>query len=273
MEISVVIPLYNKANEIGRALQSVKDQTVSPSEIIVVDDGSTDGGADVVKTFQLHNLRLVRQDNRGECAARNRGIQEAHGDLIAFLDADDFWKSSFIAALSQLEQQFPQCGIFGTAWQFMYPDGRQVVPRFYGVPPVNENGVIDCYYDTIAFGMGVCASSMAVRREAFDRCGLFPEGVKLGGDRETLIRLAAEYEVGFRNEILVTVCLGASNRVSNNYRRGVEHPIIATGIEILSREQLNPKARHALMHYVASTAFHKFHDYAAFLFVARGLPV
>ena len=88
-DISVVIPLYNKEKEIACTLRSVLAQTSQPLEIIVVDDGSTDGGAEVVRAIGSPLVRLVRQSNAGVCAARNRGIAESTGEYIALLDADD----------------------------------------------------------------------------------------------------------------------------------------------------------------------------------------
>ena len=93
--ITVVIPLYNGRDFIREALDSVLAQTLSPDEIIVVDDGSTDDGPDIVADMALsHSITLLRKANGGQSSARNVGIAHANGDLIALLDQDDAWHSA-----------------------------------------------------------------------------------------------------------------------------------------------------------------------------------
>ena len=96
MRVSVIIPLYNKAAHVGRALRSVSAQTFGDFEVIVVDDGSTDGGAGAVGLHADPRVRLVSQSNAGPGAARNRGAAEAGGEVLAFLDADDEWLPGFL---------------------------------------------------------------------------------------------------------------------------------------------------------------------------------
>jgi glycosyltransferase involved in cell wall biosynthesis len=102
--VSVVIPLYNKGKYIERALSSVLAQTLSPLEIIVVDDGSTDDGPERVLNFNDPKIILIKQENKGPGAARNAGLAIARGKYIAFLDADDEWLPTFLErGLSLLE--------------------------------------------------------------------------------------------------------------------------------------------------------------------------
>ena len=96
MQVSVIIPLFNKAPYVARALHSVLAQTFTDFEVIVVDDGSTDDGGSVVRQFADDRVRMIKQDNGGPGAARNRGLAEAQGEYVAFLDADDCWLPTYL---------------------------------------------------------------------------------------------------------------------------------------------------------------------------------
>lgn len=111
MKVSVIVPLYNKAPWVRRSLDSLAAQTFRDFEVIVVDDGSTDDGAKVVAEYPDDRIRLVRQKNAGPGAARNRGIGEARGELLAFLDADDEWTPDFLEEnVRALEAAGPKVG-------------------------------------------------------------------------------------------------------------------------------------------------------------------
>ena len=110
--VSVVIPLYNKADTITRAIQSVLKQTISEWELIVVDNGSTDDGGRHVEAIKDSRIRLIRQENKGVSMARNRGVEEATCDYIAFLDADDEWKPLFLEQSLSLQKEYPECDLY-----------------------------------------------------------------------------------------------------------------------------------------------------------------
>ena len=124
MLVSVIIPLYNKAPHVGRALHSVSAQTFRDFEVIVVDDGSTDGGAEVVRAHGDARVRLVSQENAGPGAARNRGLAEARGRLVAFLDADDEWLPRFLETCVGLLEGYGAGVASVTTGYFLHPPGE-----------------------------------------------------------------------------------------------------------------------------------------------------
>lgn len=117
MRFSVIIPLYNKAPYIGKALQSVLEQTFDDFEIIVVDDGSTDDSYSVAKAVletSERPFKLIHQENAGVSTARNKGVAASSGEYICFLDGDDWWAPTFLEKMDELIQDYPEAGIYGT---------------------------------------------------------------------------------------------------------------------------------------------------------------
>ncbi|MDW6023085.1 glycosyltransferase [Mesorhizobium sp. BAC0120] len=127
MKVSVVIPLYNKSAYVGRALDSVLSQEFQDFEVIVIDDGSTDDGASVARSYKDSRLRIVTQPNSGPGAARNRGLREARGAYVAFLDADDAWLADFLTSGLQLLDTFPQAASV-TSGYIDIPPGKSTEP-------------------------------------------------------------------------------------------------------------------------------------------------
>lgn len=203
--MSVVVPLYNKEGEVGRALNSVLGQTVSDFEVIVVDDGSTDGGPAVVEALGDGRVRLIRQECGGVSAARNRGAAEASSDLVAFLDADDEWRPTFLETVLRLRERFPDCAVFATSYFVGSPDGSTRNAVLNGLPRDFREGALDDY-----FGLSLVSeplfngSSVAVDREALQRVGGFPEYVGAGEDLLTWARLAVSSRIAFCVEPLST---------------------------------------------------------------------
>lgn len=135
MRVSVIIPLYNKERWIRRALDSVANQWFADFEVLVVDDGSTDGGTQVVANYGDRRLRLITQPNAGPGAARNLGIAEAKGDLVAFLDADDEWLPNYLEESVRLLDHWGEGVASISSGYFEYPSAisREAMWRDRGI--------------------------------------------------------------------------------------------------------------------------------------------
>ena len=214
--VSVVIPLYNKALYIRRAVQSVLNQTLGDFELIVVDDGSTDEGGSVVESFVDVRIRLISQENGGECAARNRGISEARANLVAFLDADDEWLPDHLATISRLAEKYPECGAYAAGYRMVVTGGRSIVPRHYGLPDPPWEGVIPNYFHSRMSSYIITSSSTAVRRDVFARVGAFPAGERRAGDDDMWMRIALRYDIAYSHHTGLIYHCDADNRMSDD---------------------------------------------------------
>ena len=132
---SVVMPLYNKGPHVEAAVRSVLSQTVAPLELIVVDDGSTDGGRERVAAIAHPAIRLLTRKTPGPggYAARNLGITDAEGDWIAFLDADDIWLPDHLAVLAAAIKRAPSAGVAATRFDHVF-DTHRVAQRVTARP-------------------------------------------------------------------------------------------------------------------------------------------
>ena len=188
--ISIIIPLYNKEGSIAQALDSVMAQECQDFEVIVVDDGSTDGGAAVVENYGDPRIRLVRQENAGVSAARNRGIEEARGEYVAFLDADDVWMPGFLAEIEALQREFPQCRAQATNYVFN-SNGVKSPTILRKIPFCEERGVLVNYFEVASCSHPpVWTSAVCIERRLLLEIGGFPVGIKSGEDLLTWARVA-----------------------------------------------------------------------------------
>ena len=209
--ISVIIPLYNKEREIEGTIRSVLAQRLQPLEIVVVDDGSTDHSAALVEAIPSPLIRLVRQPNAGECAARNRAIAESRGELLALLDADDEWEEGFLEEVAALYREFPGCGIYSTAFRVVSHDG------IFPAPTPTRRGIVENFFRDSAHRYVSIPSASAIPRQVIDRVGGFPDGMKMGGDLYMWIKIARRYPVCFSPQPLCRYSKVASNRSASTY--------------------------------------------------------
>jgi glycosyltransferase involved in cell wall biosynthesis len=196
--ISIVMPLYNKADTVGRAINSVLAQTVSDWELIVIDDGSTDLSNAVVQQFDDPRIRLVEQSNAGVSAARNQGVAVALANVVALIDADDYWSPAHLANLGELITRFPDASLFATAY-FMVGSAGQL--RKVQVTQAGTDDDIHLMGDYFSCALQDAppahSSSVAVNRDVLARIGGFPVGVNSGEDLITWARLACVGKVAY----------------------------------------------------------------------------
>ncbi len=201
MKVSVVIPLYNKADSIRRALHSVLSQTAPPDEIVVIDDGSTDDSADIVRSLRVGNLRLHRQENAGVSAARNAGIRNARNDWIAFLDADDVWKKDFLLTVRELHEKYPDCNVLATSYSLLNWDGKEVSITLGELGFESESGIIESYFKA-AYNVDppLWSSAVCVYKRSLEEINGFPVGIRTGEDLLTWARLSVSNKIAYHKK-------------------------------------------------------------------------
>jgi glycosyltransferase involved in cell wall biosynthesis len=211
IEFSVVIPLYNKEKEIIRALESVFSQIKQPYEVIVVDDGSTDAGLQLVKQKFDSKVKLLVQQNSGVSVARNNGIHKAYCPYICLLDADDEWLPDYLLEIARLITHFPTASFYSTNIFYRDENGKPI-PSSIGVSS-EYFGVIEDFPLTFSKGYGLISSSSAcIRKEIFDSGIIFPEGEKRGEDLYYWLRMGMIGSLAFSVKPYVRVNLNAQNR-------------------------------------------------------------
>jgi cellulose synthase/poly-beta-1,6-N-acetylglucosamine synthase-like glycosyltransferase len=210
MKVSVVIALYNKAAYVLTAVRSALQQSLPAHEVIVVDDGSTDAGAQQLAAIADPRLRVVRQANSGVSAARNAGIALATGDWVAFLDADDWLHPDLLRGLAQAHEACPQAGLLGTQYRLVVQDAR---PQDICWTPAPERFEIERVADLYRRWMQsppFASSSVAIRADllqAMQPC--FKVGESCGEDLDVWFRVAERTPVALvRAELAAYRTLG-----------------------------------------------------------------
>ena len=193
--VSVVIPAFNAERYIREALDSVMAQTWRDLEVVVVDDGSTDGTREIVAGYG-EAVRLVEQANAGPSAARNRGVREARGELVAFIDADDLWLPGKLALQLPLFDGEGRVALVYSRAEYMDDAGRPLPTQQLAKP----SGRV---YWRLLEGNCVPTSSVVVRRGCFERAGGFATDMIWAEDWYLWVRVAREWEFGFVDRVLV----------------------------------------------------------------------
>lgn len=201
--ISVVIPLYNKEKQIANTLQTVLNQTFQNFEIVIVNDGSTDNSVVEVEKIKDSRIRIIHQKNAGVSAVRNRGIEEAKYDLIAFLDADDEWKPEYLETQYNLYLKYPECSVLAVNYEFRDAKGKITPTIINKLPFTGEEGILSNYFEVASCSNPpLWTSAVMVKKEAIKNIGGFPVGIKSGEDLLTWAKLAVKYKIAYSRKVL-----------------------------------------------------------------------
>ena len=217
MKFSIIIPLYNKAPYIRKALESVFAQTYTDYEGIIVDDGSTDESCAIADEFVreamgngqwaideetnrqspiANRLMLLKQQNAGVSAARNTGVAASNGEYIAFLDADDWWEPTYLEQMAKLIDDYPDAGLYGLNYIYYKPGKTRVALK-------SQTGYINYPKEYLQNNaMMIFTSSSSMPKRVFEEMGGFPLGIRLGEDFLLWAKTALHYKVAFCDEPL-----------------------------------------------------------------------
>lgn len=194
-EFAVVIPVYNREKVIARAVQSVQNQTFKDWELIIIDDGSVDGTAMVVKSFLTDSrIKYIWQENKGAQAARNHGLSLAKGEYICFLDSDDELLPDFMAEMLAAYQSDASAGCVYCWTGMQMPDGFMVARK--------DSLEGDIYAAALAQGYITSPSFMTMRRSCFERIGPWDESLKSSQDDDICFRLAKFFRYKLIRKVL-----------------------------------------------------------------------
>ena len=211
-KFSVIIPLYNKETLVKNTLESVFKQSYVDYEIIIVNDGSTDDSLEVIKKLKTEKIKIYETKNYGVSAARNFGIQQANGDYLAFLDADDYWYPNYLEEINLLIKKHSKEFVFSTAINLQ--NNKINYPASYSIPDFNHQ-VIN-YFKGSKIQSLLSSSSTVIHQSVLDTTGLFDSNLISGEDTDLWIRIGLQYNIVFSKKICVNY-INIENSLSNTH--------------------------------------------------------
>ena len=210
MNISVIIPTYNRASTLERAIQSVLDQTFPALEIVVVDDASTDHTPEILEKYSDRIKVITNGSNSGVSFARNAGIQVARGDWIAFLDSDDEWSPAKLEHQKQFHDAHPTL-LISQSDEIWIRNGVRV-------NPMSKHKKIGGWIFEACIPLCIVSpSAVIIHKRVFEYIGLFDVNFLACEDYDLWLRIALHYEIGFLDEKLVTRYGGHEDQLSRKY--------------------------------------------------------
>jgi glycosyltransferase involved in cell wall biosynthesis len=257
IQFSVVIPLYNKINSVTKTLESISAQHYTVAEIIVVDDGSSDGSAEKVRQLNMPNLRIVEQTNQGVSAARNLGVSLANFPYIAFLDADDQWSPFFLVEMHNLILRFPEQGFFASHYQKVVKQDFYIDPKL-AIKNVSPKGcILENYFAVAANGdLPFMVSSCVITKCLFDQLGGFPVGEFMGEDQALFSCIALQSQIVFSPLVLLLYHTDAENRACDRHIPQSMLPFAARLLEKTLTQSIDTELKRDILRYCSAHVCH-----------------
>jgi len=250
LQFSAVVTLYNKTEFIDRAINSILNQSYQSFEIIIVNDGSTDGSDKKVELLDDPRIKIIHQENSGPSSARNRGVHEARSEYIAFLDADDEWKSNHLDIFRSLIEDFPESGMYGQSYEYILND-KHITPSSLKKYPIHWRGYLDNYLDLAASFPPFSSSSVCLRKAVLTEIGGFPLGVDVAEDLVTWVGIFLHYRIGFCHSLSSYYYFGKSNNIS--LKSPIDYGFFEKYLEnLLSENAFSEKKYESLYEYYTS---------------------
>ena len=234
MKISVVIPTFNRISLVARAIDSVLKQSLNPYEIIVVDDGSDDGTSEMIQN-KYSSIKLIRQQNNGVSAARNKGIEHAKGDWIGLLDSDDEWKEKKLEHQADRLIKTPEYDFCHTN-EIWIRNGVRVNQR---KKHEKYGGYI---FDKCLDICRISPSSVLFRKNILDHVGWFDNQLPVCEDYDLWLRITSEYRILFIDEPLIIKYGGHDDQLSRSVE-SIEFFRIKSLENLLDRTELSTNNR------------------------------
>lgn len=223
MKLSIIIPLYNKEKEIKHTLDTLFNQSFSDFEVIIINDGSTDGSEEIIERYDNKKIRLFNQENSGAAAARNKGVELAQNEWVAFLDADDEWKSNYLEKIVAAIKEYPQAILIGTNYEIL-ENGETIVLDY---PMVKKTtGIMENYFVSGREYTPLWTSAVVMKKDVFQELGGFPTECKTCEDVDLWCKVALRGQIIYINEPLAVYNRGNTNMLSKSKDTTCYYPFL-----------------------------------------------
>jgi len=208
MQISVIIPTYNRYDFLKHAIESIKLQTYQAYEIIIIDDGSIDNTSNIQQIFP--DIKYIYQSNRGVSSARNRGIYEAKNDWIAFLDSDDVWYPDKLQTQVDFHNAHKHIMMSYTDEEWIRDGNKVNIPKKF--QKIGKN----IFLENLSY-CDIAPSSVLLHASIFNRVGFFDENMEVCEDYDLWLRILMQYDVQLIQKKLIKKYAGHSDQLSYKY--------------------------------------------------------